>query len=110
MEIMPMLRPIGQVMNVGGSGMARAPTRPVETVRSLRGVSKARLARQLLHANDLSLLVGLQQPNSRGDLFLTSADPHIVPRIDYSYLQEQHDLDRMREGLRVAARLLRTDA
>lgn len=110
LEILPMLRPFGRAMAAGGAGVRGALARPLETLRALRGVSKKRLAEQARHANDLSLIVAVQQADSRGSITLTSADPHDQPRIDYNYFREQRDLDRMREALRTGVRLLRTSA
>ncbi|MFV0251885.1 MAG: GMC family oxidoreductase [Beutenbergiaceae bacterium] len=110
LEILPMLRPFGRAMAAGGAGVASTLSRPIKTLRGLRGVSKKRLAQQAAHANDLSFIVAVQQPDSRGAITLTSADPRDQPRIDYNYLREQRDLDRMREALRTGAGLLRAEA
>lgn len=110
LEIMPMLRPIWRMLGGGSSGALAALSHPVATLKGLKGVSKRRLIEQALHGNDLGFAVGVQQADSRGQISLVSADPRIYPKIDYHYLQEQRDLDRMREGLRTAVRLLRTEA
>lgn len=109
LEVFPMSRPIGRAMAAAASLLA-AFSRPVETLKGLKGVSKKRLAQQAMRANDLSLIVAVQQADSRGNITLVSSDPHVYPRIDYNYLSEQRDLDRMREALRTSVQLLRTDA
>lgn len=110
LEVMPMLRPIGRSINAGGAGVIGAVARPVETVKSLKGVSKKRLAQQAIHANDLCFTVAVQQADSQGSITLTSEDARVYPTIDYNYLDSQRDLDRMREGLRTSVQLLRTEA
>ncbi|QTX03827.1 GMC oxidoreductase [Agromyces archimandritae] len=109
LEIMPMLRPLGRAMAAGG-GIAGALSRPLETLKGLRGVSKKRLAQQAIHADDLSLIVAVQQAVGRGVLELVSSDPHAMPAIAYRYLEEERDRTRMREALRTGARLLAADA
>jgi predicted dehydrogenase (TIGR03970 family) len=53
---------------------------------------------------DFSVGVGLMQEDSRGRLALDPAGP---PLIEYGYLAEERDRRRLREGVRVAADLLR---
>jgi choline dehydrogenase-like flavoprotein len=54
--------------------------------------------------------VGLQREDSRGRLSLAPDDPTRQPRLQYRYLSEESDRRRMREGVRLAASLLRTRA
>lgn len=93
-----------------GSGVLAALRHPLRTIRALVGVSARRMASQLAHRDDLQLIVALQQPEGRGTVRLASADPDEGPRIDYRYLETSSDRARMREGLRVAVSLLRSDA
>ena len=37
-----------------------------------------------------------------GHIALTSKDPHVQPYLDYNFLQESFDRDRMREGVHIA--------
>lgn len=60
--------------------------------------------------DDLSLRVALQQETSRGRVELVSADPAARPRLDHGYLATPRDRARLREGVRVAARLLAVPA
>jgi choline dehydrogenase len=46
--------------------------------------------------------VSLQRPRSKGRLTLTSADPHVQPRLDLNYFADPEDTRRMIEGLRLA--------
>lgn len=80
---------------------------PVATVRAVSGASARRAAKQLAHRDDLQLIVALQQPEARGRISLTSADPLQQPRIEYRHLSTSSDLSRMRTGIRTAVRLLR---
>ncbi len=93
-----------------GSGAWAAVRHPWRTLRALFGVSARRMASQLAHRDDLQLIVALQQPEGRGTIRLASADPDVRPHIDYHYLETPGDRARMREGLRVAVGLLRSDA
>jgi predicted dehydrogenase (TIGR03970 family) len=59
--------------------------------------------------DDLVVGVGLQREDSRGRLSLDD-DPGRQPRLAYGYLTEDADRRRLREGVRLAADLLRTEA
>ena len=48
----------------------------------------------------------LELPASAGELRLASPDPHARPHFEYRYLAEPWDRQRMREGVRLIARLL----
>lgn len=50
---------------------------------------------------------GLQRPDSRGVITLTSPDPRRPPRLEYRYLRTEHDRRRLRHAVRTAAELLR---
>jgi predicted dehydrogenase (TIGR03970 family) len=62
------------------------------------------------HDEPLMIGVSLQREESRGRLTLADTDPDRPPRLDYRYLTEGADRRRLREGIRHAARLLRTRA
>lgn len=51
------------------------------------------------------LYAALHNAVSAGALTLTSPDPHVQPAIDYRYLSDPWDLERMRQGVRLAVRL-----
>jgi choline dehydrogenase-like flavoprotein len=91
-------------------GVWAAARHPLQSLRAMRGVSMRRFAKQIAHRGDLALLVAVQSETSRGRISLESDDPARQPRIDYNYLSTECDLERMREVVRVAVRLLRTDA
>jgi predicted dehydrogenase (TIGR03970 family) len=56
----------------------------------------------------ISCTLGL--PAGSGFVRLASADANVQPEFNYGYLQHPDDVRRMREGLRLAARLLDSDA
>ncbi|HUC10765.1 MAG TPA: mycofactocin system GMC family oxidoreductase MftG [Stellaceae bacterium] len=49
-------------------------------------------------------------PDGTGYVRLASADPSVQPAFNYCYLQHPNDIRRVREGVRLAARLLESDA
>ena len=55
------------------------------------------------------MMVALLRPASRGELKLRSADPNVQPGLDYNYLSEPLDRQRLRQGVRQALRLARHD-
>jgi choline dehydrogenase len=63
-------------------------------------VPPARVAR-------ISCTLGL--PDGSGYVALASADPGVQPSFNYCYLQHPNDIRRVREGMRLAARLLESD-
>jgi choline dehydrogenase len=56
----------------------------------------------------ISCTLGL--PDGSGYVKLASADPRVQPSFNYRYLQHPNDIRRVREGLRLANRLLESDA
>jgi predicted dehydrogenase (TIGR03970 family) len=56
----------------------------------------------------ISCTLGL--PDGSGYVRLASADPNIQPSFNYCYLQHLNDIRRVREGLRLAVSLLKSDA
>ena len=56
----------------------------------------------------ISCTLGL--PDGSGSVTLASADPGVQPSFNYRYLQHPNDARRVREGVRMAARLLESDA
>ena len=51
------------------------------------------------------MMVGLMRPASRGELKLRSADPGVAPWLDYNYLSDPTDRERLRHGIRQALTL-----
>ncbi|GAA4415863.1 GMC family oxidoreductase N-terminal domain-containing protein [Georgenia halophila] len=114
LEILLSVRPLSMLLtgsrSMTSGGLRAGLRHPVGVLRALHGVSLRRLARQAAHARDLMLLVALQVEESRGTISLHSADPHEYPRIDYRYLSDPTDRERMRHGVRTAVSLLRSRA
>jgi len=46
--------------------------------------------------------VGPMRPTSRGEIKLKSTDPYSAPSIRFNYMQTEHDLKEMREGIKIA--------
>jgi predicted dehydrogenase (TIGR03970 family) len=61
------------------------------------------------HEDELVVGIGLMREESRGQLAL-GEDALGPPRLDYRYLSEEADRRRLRDGVRLAADLLRTAA
>ena len=52
----------------------------------------------------------MQQAVGAGELSLASADPHVQPNLDYRYLVDPWDRERLREAVRICIRLLEHEA
>ncbi|WP_025778211.1 GMC family oxidoreductase [Brevibacterium sp. VCM10] len=65
---------------------------------------------EIARHEEYQLIVGLQAPEGRGRLSLSSPDPRRQPRIEYRYLQEAEDRRRLRFGIRTAVEILRSPA
>lgn len=116
LEILPQLRPLAEALGLQSGyrvhlrGLLPIVRRSFAILRDLRGVSLRRVLQQAATRNALAFSVAVQQAESRGEITTLSADPHVQPRIDYHYLSTPGDLRRMREVVRVAVALLRTEA
>lgn len=53
---------------------------------------------------------GLELPVGSGELTLRSSNPEVQPQINYHYLEEPWDIQRMREGVRLAVSLAEHEA
>ncbi len=53
---------------------------------------------------------GLYLAAGQGELRLESADPHVAPSMDYRYLQEDWDRQRLREAVRLCVSILKHSA
>ena len=69
----------------------------------IAGASRSRNGRTL------HFTVILELAESAGELTLASTDPADGPRINYRYLEDEFDVRRMREGIRLCASLLEHD-
>ena len=67
--------------------------------------SRVRLGGSALEGEGVSISCGLYLAVGCGELTLTSADPHVQPHMDYRYLSDPFDLKRMRDAVRLNARL-----
>ncbi|QDT13784.1 GMC family oxidoreductase [Planctomycetes bacterium K23_9] len=57
----------------------------------------------------LTIGVNVTQPQSRGQLTITSADPHAPPSIHPNYLDHPHDLEKTIDGVRLARQIASSD-
>ena len=55
------------------------------------------------------MMVALLRPVSRGELKLSSTDPNVQPRLDYNYLSDPFDRERLRDGVRQSLELARRE-
>lgn len=113
LEILLTTKPFAEILAGSTPVLLRALqsfARPRRLRSGLRGVSWRRIRAEAARRNDLAFLVGLQQPTSRGEIRLQSADPHVQPAIAYHHLSAVADRRRMRQVIRVAAELARTDS
>ena len=56
-------------------------------------------------SNYIGMNASLQLAMGQGELTLQSTDPHVQPFINYNYYQEEEDLRRMRDGIRLGVRV-----
>ena len=59
-------------------------------------------------ASRIEMMIALLLPLSSGELKLASAEPEVQPILDYNYLAEPSDLERLRWGVRTALMLSKT--
>lgn len=63
-----------------------------------------------LEAEGIRFTCILELAVGHGELRLASTDPTVQPQLDYSYLEEPWDCERLRESVRLCARLLEHEA
>jgi choline dehydrogenase len=87
-------------------------TTPVVDLRQERvpGVRTRYLAGDVPPERAARISCTLGLPDGSGYVRLASADPKVQPRFNYCYLQHPNDIRRVRDGVRLAARLLASDA
>src|SRR5215469_6878344 len=60
--------------------------------------------------NYLGISCSLQLALGAGELRLTSLDPHVQPFLDYRYLTDPFDRERMRKAVRLAVQMATSPA
>ncbi|MET7998953.1 GMC family oxidoreductase N-terminal domain-containing protein [Amycolatopsis sp. NPDC005232] len=80
--------------------------RPWATWQGVWGGSAKAALRDFQQRKDLHMFVELSVELSRGELTLRSADAGVLPKLNFRYMSEPEDLRRMRDGVRLVARLL----
>ncbi len=58
----------------------------------------------------IRMTAGIQLAAGQGELRLASSDPKIQPTLDYRYLEEEVDRERLREAMRLCAKLAEHEA
>ena len=56
------------------------------------------------------IVAALYLADGAGELKLTSSDPHVQPALDYNYLTESFDRERLREAVRIIIHITNHDA
>jgi choline dehydrogenase len=114
LEILPQLKTLAEAMGMDTgnriSGLWDIISRPLQTLKALKGISLRRFFKQVAHQNDLMFAIAVQQAESRGNITISSKDPHIQPKIDYNYLSNASDLKRMREVVHTSVSILKSNA
>ena len=72
-------------------------------VKTLKVTSHAEISAS--YPDLAEMMVALLRPVSRGELKLRSTDPNVQPWLDYNYLSEPFDRQRLRHGVRQALQL-----
>ena len=65
---------------------------------------------EVLPERTARIACALELPDGTGWVRLASADPAVQPSIDYRYLSHENDIRRMRNAVRLASRILESDA
>lgn len=82
----------------------------LEILQSLAPIAGLVSGRPAVTDGPLAFLVSVHSPRTSGRLFTRSADPAVLPGIDYGYLRTPGDRRRLREAVRTTAALLATRA
>ena len=59
---------------------------------------------------DFRMSVILNLAQGSGQITLTSPDPHVQPMLEYHFLENDSDIERLRDGVRLVVRLTESDA
>ena len=59
---------------------------------------------------DFRMSVILNLAQGSGQVTLTSPDPHVQPLLEYHFLENDSDIERLRDGIRLVVRLTESDA
>jgi choline dehydrogenase-like flavoprotein len=85
---------------------AAAMAHPIGTFRGLWGSSLKALRSEVAERRDLSIGPSLGIVESRGRLRISSTDPNASPIMEFRYMSEPKDLERMRSGVRTAVEIM----
>jgi choline dehydrogenase len=104
MMLLPSSIPLNRAMLFNVSLYGRAKL----LVNTLRSMSFTKVIDQAMHGGEHSISLITMQALARGEMTLTSANPVDRPLLNYNYLEKDVDLERARDGMRLAARLVDT--
>ena len=68
------------------------------------------LTGEILGNREARVSLALELPHGAGYLRLASSDPTVQPNFNYRYLQHPEDMRRMRDGVRLGAKILESEA
>ncbi|MEV1329312.1 mycofactocin system GMC family oxidoreductase MftG [Micromonospora costi] len=100
---------LGGCLHLASSDAAGGPGN-LEILQSLAPLAALTGDTPTVGAAPLAFLVADQTPQPTGTLRLRSADPDVLPSIDYGYLSTPGSRRRLREAVRVTAEILDTSA
>jgi choline dehydrogenase len=106
MMLMPNVVPLNVAVMQGTSLVQRLRAAGL----AARQLSWEKLKHQMMTQWDLTITIILMRGRSRGEVRLASSDPLASPELYYHYLDDPEDLRRLREGMRLAARLVASTA
>jgi choline dehydrogenase len=114
MEVIPLIKPVAAMLlareESGLKAFVTFVRRAPEALRSLKGANLKRMRQQAVTRNDHFIVAACNQPDSRGSVSLASADPKDLPRVEYNYMTNDSDRQRMRQVVRTATSILRSKA
>jgi hypothetical protein len=90
------------------SASSRVEAKPFSVMSSVR--SRKKRSTKFIQDDAVRISCALGLPDGSGYVRLASADPGVQPTSNYCYLQHRNDIRRVREGVRLATKLLESDA
>jgi choline dehydrogenase-like flavoprotein len=116
MEILPIVTNFRSQMTGGTTARTTIRSaldivkRPLQTARSLRGVSVKKALDEVRHQGQLRFLANSQHEDSRGEVRVRSTDPHAAPALHYNYFAVATDRLRARANVRLAIEILESQS
>ncbi|KUH67475.1 hypothetical protein AU184_26355 [Mycolicibacterium novocastrense] len=98
LEILPFVATTAQMMRI-----ANMMRNPLNTAKMIRNTSLSLVLSQARTMRLPFIVIGLQQPNSRGSVKLAAADPTVAPQLHWNVFAEEADRRRFREAITVTS-------